>query len=106
MSQRDLDRYTALSTAGVHKTFVISPRELQGQRLSDAHAEASHGAQELFQSRGFRVNLSEKVLSLFSLVLWLAAFETGGQVAPKTVKACVAHFQNAADIARLGAVEE
>ena len=55
MSQRDLDRYTALSTAGVHETFLIGPRELKCQRLGDAHADAGHGGQELFHSGGVSV---------------------------------------------------
>src|SRR5260221_4839285 len=100
MSQRDLDRYTALSTADVHKIFVIGPREFKCQCLGDAHAEAGHGAQELFQSGGVGVNGSEKVFPSPHLVLWLAGFETGGQVAPKTIKAWVEQLQIAPDIHR------
>lgn len=74
MSQRDLDRYTALSTADVHETFVIGPRELKCQRLGDAHAEARHGGQELFQSGGVGVNRGEKAFPSLSLVLRLARF--------------------------------
>src|SRR6516164_4260798 len=106
MSKRNLDRYTALSTADVYKTFVISPRELKCQRLGNTHAEAGHGGQELFQFGGVGVKRSEKVFPSLSLVLLTTGFEAGGQVVPKTVEACVAHFQNAADIARLGPVEE
>src|SRR6516164_2948906 len=106
MSKRNLDRYTALSTTDIHETFVIGPREFQRQRFSYAHAEAGHGGQELFQSGSVGVNRSKKVFPSLSLVLQVAGFEGGGQIAPKTVEACVAHFQNATDIARLGPVEE
>src|SRR6516162_5736013 len=50
MSKRNLDRSTALSTTDIHETLVIGPREFQCQRLDNAHAEAGHGGQELFQS--------------------------------------------------------
>ena len=83
MSQRDLDRYTALSTADVHETFVIGPRELKCQRLGNAHAQTRHGGQELFQPGGVGVNHGEKVFPLLNLVLRLAGFEPGGQVAQK-----------------------
>src|SRR5215470_14411675 len=106
MSKRNLDWYTALSATDIYETFVIGPREFQCQRFSDTHAEASHGGQELFQSGGVGVKRSEKVFPPLSLVLRLAGFEGGGQVAPKTVEACVAHFQIAADIARIGPIEE
>src|SRR5260221_5023566 len=104
MSQRDLDRYTALSTADVHKIFVIGPREFKCQCLGDAHAEAGHGAQELFQSGGVGVNGSEKVFPSPHLVLWLARFWNGGQVCPKTIKACDAHLPDGAGLARVGPV--
>src|SRR5262249_12710571 len=104
--KRNLDRYTALSTTDIYETFVIGPREFQCQRLSNAHADSGHGGQELFQSGRVGVKRTKNVFPSLSLVLQLAGFEGGGQVAPKTVDACVAHFQNAADIARLGPVEE
>src|SRR5215831_10991132 len=104
MSQRDLGRCTALSTTDVHEAFVIGPREFQCKRLSGSHAEASHGGQELFQSGAVGVKRSEKVFPPLSLVLRLAGFEGGGQIVPKTVEACVAHFQIAADIARIGPI--
>src|SRR5260221_12059059 len=103
MSQRDLNRSTALSTADVQKIFVIGPREFKCQCLGDAHAEAGHGAQELFQSGGVGVNGSEKVFPSPHLVLWLAGFETGGQVAPKTIKAGGSHLQNSAELSPVGA---
>src|SRR5215471_20624284 len=106
MSKRNLDRYTALSTTDIYETFVLGPREFQRQRLGSTHAEAGHCEQKLFQSGGVGVKRSEKVFPSLSLVLQLAGFEASGQVAPKTVKACVTHFQIAADIARLSSVEE
>src|SRR6516164_1816476 len=106
MSKGNLDRHTALSTTDIYETFVVSPREFRRQRFSYAHAESGHCGQELFQSGRVGVNRSKKVFPSLSLVLQLAGFESGGQVGPKTVEACVAHFQNAADIARLGPVEE
>ena len=96
MSQSDLDRYTALSTADVHETCIIGPRELKCQRLGNAHADAGHGGQELFQSSGDGVKGGESVFPSLSLILRLAGFETGGQVAPESIKACVAHFQTRA----------
>src|SRR5260221_995958 len=101
MSQRDLNRYTALSTADVHETFVIGPRELKCQRLGDAHAEAGHGGQELLQSGGGGVNRGKNVFPSFSLVLRLAGFEARGAVAPGTGKAVVGHFPSPPALARL-----
>src|SRR3974377_482366 len=106
MSKRNLDRYTALSTTDIYETVVIGPREFQRQRFSYAHADSGHGGQELFQSGRVGVKRSKNVFPSLSLVLQFAGFEGGSQVAPKTVEACVAHFQNAAEIARLGLVEE
>src|SRR5260221_12023069 len=106
MSQRDLDRYTALSTADVHKIFVIGPREFKCQCLGDAHAEAGHGGQELFQSGGVGVNGSEKVFPSPHLVLWVARVERGGQVGPKTKKAWVSYLPKCADISRVRPVRD
>src|SRR5260221_11621084 len=106
MSQRDLNRYTALSTADVHETFVIGPRELKCQRLGDSAADAAQGGQELLQSGGVGVNRGKNVFPSFSLVLRLAGLAEGGQLARETVRACVSHFKNAADIPRLGPVKE
>ena len=106
MRERDLDRHGALGAADVDDAAVILPGELGRDRLPGADADAGHRARELRQPLRVGVERREEVLAALGLVLRLAGAQALGQRPPEPVQPGVRHLQHAADVGRLGPVEE
>ena len=66
-----------------------------------------HGAEEVAQAIGIRVELLEGIIAAVArLVLRFAGAKRGGEIAPEAVETSVGHLQDAADVLGLLLVEE
>ena len=106
MAQCHLDRHAAFGSPDVDDRAVAVPGELVGDRHRRAHADAGHGMEELREALSVLVEGGEEVLANGRLVLGKAGAQRIGERAPKGVEPDVGHLQDAADIGRLGLVEE
>jgi hypothetical protein len=85
---------------------VAIPRKLRRDGQVRPATHAGHGAQELPELRGVGIQRGERIKSALRLVLRFTAAQRRGEIAPVGIEPVVRHFENAADVGRLGLVEE
>jgi hypothetical protein len=106
LGERDLDGQIALSGADVRETAVVRPWKFPRDGEVRPAADTGHGTKKLLEPRRIRIERGEGILAALRLVLWQSGAERGGQRAPETIEAVVAHLKDAADVGWLGFVEK
>jgi len=86
--------------------MVALPRELRRDGHVRPAAHAGHRAQELPELERIGIKRGERIESALRLVLRFTAAQRRGEFAPIRIEPAVRHFENAADVRRLGLVEE
>ena len=99
-------RQLAGRAADVGERPVRREIELVGKGLEIGARDAGHRRHELLEPRRIGIELVEhRLAALLDLVLRLAGAERRGEIGPEGIEAAVRHFEQAADVARAGAIE-
>ncbi len=107
MGEGDLGGGVPLGSADIGEGFVLRPGELGGDGAGGAGADAGHGGEKFFQAGGIGVEgFKHRSFAVAEFVLRLAGAQGFGEVAPEGIEALVGHFENAADVGGLAAIEE
>ncbi len=107
VGQGNLRGEIALRRADVDEGAVRRPRQLGRDGHVGAAAQAGHRLEELLQAGGVGVEAFEQALhTVLDFVLRQAVLERLGEIAPEAIQARVGHFEDAADVRRLPAIQE
>ena len=106
VGEGDLGGGVTLSGANVDEGAVLSPGEFGGDGASSGAADTAKAGDDLAETGWVHCGVEGGEIAVGEPTLRLTASEAFGELAPVGIEAVVGHFEEAADVAGLAAVEE
>src|SRR6266404_663405 len=106
VGEGQLDGYAALRRTDIDHGAHGLPREIPGEGLRHWQRKPGHGMKKAFQPGRISIERIEQIPAMLRLVLRLTGAQSLRERAPEAVKACIEHFDDTANAAGSGGVEE